>query len=311
MLRLFGFAVFLSASAFVCAQTGIPAAPKRPVTDQYHGVKVTDDYRWLEDWSNNETRDWSDSENAHARHYLDALPGRERLRDQIKAILSAPSAHFDNMRRGGGVLFALRFRPPKEQPFLVTLPSVNEPDSARVILDPAQLDPSGHTAIDFYVPSPDGKYVAVSLSKGGSESGDLSIYETGSGKALPDVIPLVNGGTAGGSVAWKSDDSGIYYTRYPHEGERPAADINFYQQIWFHRLGTNTSADKYSLGKEFPRIAEITLRAQEHGGHILATVANGDGGEFSHYLLSPNGKWIQIARLSDQVTAVHFGMDKF
>jgi prolyl oligopeptidase len=136
--------VFLSVSTFVCAQTGVPPAPKHAITDQYHGVGVTDDYRWLEDWSNPETRAWSDSENAHTRSYLDALPGRERLRDQIKTILSTPSAHFNNLRRSGGVLFALRFQPPKEQPFLVTLRSVNEPDSARVILDPAQLDPSGH-----------------------------------------------------------------------------------------------------------------------------------------------------------------------
>ena len=67
-------------------------------------------------------------------------------------------------------------------------------------MDPIQLDPSGGTAIDFYVPSRNGKYVAVSLSKGGSESGDVHIYESATGKSLPDVVPGVNGGTAG--AAW-------------------------------------------------------------------------------------------------------------
>jgi hypothetical protein len=227
MPRFFCFAVAAAFVKLAFAQYGIPPAPKRPVTDLYHGVKIIDDYRWLEDWSNPETRAWSDSENAHAHQYLDALPGRERLREQLKAILSTPSAHFGELRRGGNILFALRFQPPKEQPFLVTLPSVNDPESARVILDPAQLDPSGHTAIDFYVPSPDCKYVAVSLSKGGSESGDLSVYETSSGKPLADVIPRVNGGTAGGSVAWTADSSGFYYTRYPRVGRTSARRRRF------------------------------------------------------------------------------------
>jgi hypothetical protein len=67
------------------------------------------------------------------------------------------------------------------------LESPDHLESARTILDPIQLDPSGGTAIDFYVPSRDGKYVAVSLSKGGSESGDVHVYETATGKSLPDV----------------------------------------------------------------------------------------------------------------------------
>jgi prolyl oligopeptidase len=91
------------------------------------------------------------------------------------------------------------------------------------------VDSTGRTSIDFYVPSPDGKYVAVSLSKGGSESGDLNIYETVTGKHLADVIQRVNGGTAGGGVAWNADGTSFYYTRYPRPGERTAADLDFYQ----------------------------------------------------------------------------------
>jgi prolyl oligopeptidase len=167
-------AVFIF-SSLCLAQAGAPVARKQPVVDEYHNVKVTDDYRWLEDWSNPETRAWSDAENAYARRFLDGLPGRVALREQIKRILSNPSANFIGLRACGGKLFALRFQPPKEQPFLVVLQSPDEPDSARVILDPAQLDRTGHAAIDFFVPTRDGKYVAVSLSKGGSESGDVTV----------------------------------------------------------------------------------------------------------------------------------------
>jgi prolyl oligopeptidase len=176
-----------------------------------------------------------------------------------------------------------------------------------VIVDPNALDPSGHTAIDFFVPSTDGKYVAVSLSQGGSESGGVRIYETASGKPLPESIPRVNGGTAGGSVAWNSDNSGFYYTRYPRAGERPEADLDFFQQIWFHKLGDDGSGDRYVLGKEFPRIAEIKLQSSEDGRYTLATVADGDGGEFELYLGEPDGKWNRLAGFADRITHGEFG----
>jgi prolyl oligopeptidase len=293
------------------AQSPPPPAIKRPVTDVYHGIKVVDDYRWLEDWSDPETRAWSETENAYARKYLNGIPLRTALHEQIRVLRTKPSANFGGLRIRGGMVFAIRDQPPKEQPFLVALESPDQPESGRVILDPLVVDPSGATAIDFYVPSRDGKYVAVSLSKGGSESGDVHVYETATGKALADVIPRVNGGTAGGSVAWNADGSGFYYTRYPRSGERSAADLSFYQQVWFHRLGGGADSDTYSLGKEFPRIAEISLTSSADGQYTLATMANGDGGEFAFYLLGPDRHWVQIANLADQVISGSFGDDGF
>src|SRR5262249_24993174 len=160
--------------------------------------------------------------------------------------------------------------------------------------------PKGTTTIDFYVPSLDGKRVAVSLSEGGSEEGTLHIYETTTGKKLEDVIPRVNGGTAGGSAAWNASRTGFFYTRYPRGHERPKKALDFYQQVYFHKLGTPTSEDKYAIGKHFPRIAEIVLQTTEDGRYVLAIVANGDGGEFAHYLLGPSGKWTQLTRFADK-----------
>jgi prolyl oligopeptidase len=288
-----------------------PATPKRPVTDEYQGVKVTDDYRWLEDYSDPAVQAWSSAQNAYTRRYLDALPGRPALYEQLKQLYSQASARYARLDFRGGVLFAMKFQPPKEQPALVALPSVDDPGSESVIVDPNRLDATGGTSIDFYRPSIDGKYVAVSLSKGGSESGDVYVYATADGHALDDVVPRVNGGTAGGSVAWNADGSGFYYTRYPRAGERSGVDLNFYQQVYFHKLGTATGQDTYSLGKDFPRIAEIQLATSEDGRYTLAAMANGDGGEFAHYLLGPDGHWKQIARLSDEIPSVHFGRDGY
>jgi prolyl oligopeptidase len=91
--------------------------------------------------------------------------------------------------------------------------------------------------MDWFVPSPDGKLIAVCLSEHGSEDGTLHFYRTDTGEHLPDQIKRVQYPTGGGSAAWTPDSKGIFYTRYPHAGERPEADLNFYQQIYFHQLG--------------------------------------------------------------------------
>jgi prolyl oligopeptidase len=213
------------------------------------------------------------------------------------------------LQAAGGLLFALKWQPGKQQPMLVTLKSPDDPQSEHVILDPSSVDPTGHTSIQFYEPSVDGKEVAVCLAEGGSEAGNVHVYDAVTGKALSDVVPRVNFPTAGGSVAWNADGSGFYYTRYPHEGERPPQDVNFYQQVYFHKLGTPANQDSYVIGKNFPRIAEISLSTSDDGKYLLAIVANGDGGEYEHFLLSPEGKWRQLTEWSDQISAAAFGAD--
>ena len=286
-----------------------PSTPKRPVTDDYHGVKVTDDYRWLENFSDPEVHKWSDAQNHRARAFLDVLPARQAISARLRELYTQTSSHYYALTWRAGALFAMKDQPPKEQPLLVVLRSVDDSKSERVVIDPNALDAKGGTAVDFYVPSVDGKLVAVSLSTGGSEDGSVHIVDVSTGRQLPDVVPRVNGATAGGSVAWNSDSSGFYYTRYPQTGERPEADLKFYQQIYFHRIGTPLAQDVYSLGKEFPRIAETSLTSSDDGKLILATVAYGDGGEFLHFLFGPWGRWRQLARLSDQVTHGAFGPD--
>ena len=306
---MFRLTCCLAAWAAVTASAQPPAAPKKPVTDVYHGVQVTGDYRWLENYSDPAVRTWSAAENKYARKYLDSLPTRAGFVEELKRLVEHKTLHYFRLTMRQGVLFALKAQPPAEQPMLVTMTSADQPESERVVLDPNKLDASGGTSMDFYVPSTDAKYVAVSLAKGGSESGDVHVYEVATGKEVGAAIPRVNGGTAGGSVAWNADSTGFYYTRYPRSGERPAADLDFYQQVYFHRLGTDIKQDQYSIGKEFPRIAEIQLLASGDGRYVLASMANGDGGEFAHYLLGPSGQWHQIARLSDEISSAKFGPD--
>ncbi len=286
-----------------------PVAQKKPVANEYHGTKVEDDYQWLENDDDPAVKQWSEAENRRTRAYLDSLPGREKIEQQLKDWYAKTSPSYSGLTPRRGVLFAMKFQPPKQQPMLVRLASAEDPKSEKVLVDPNQLDSKGMTAIDWYEPSLDGQKVAVSLSKGGSEDGTLHFYDANEGKELGDTIEHVQYPTAGGSAAWNGDASGVYYTRFPRKGERPEKDLNFYQQIYFHKLGTPESKDTYALGKDFPRIAEILLESSHDGKYVLASVANGDGGDFAHYLLSPDGKWKQVTRFEDQVKLARLGRD--
>lgn len=307
-----------SAPASAAASTDAPlTTPKKPVVDTYHGVKITDDYRWLEDGKDPAVKAWSDAENAYTRKHLDRIAGRDALRARLTELLGSASPDHFALTATKGKLFAIKDQPPKQQALLVTLDSPFAKDSEKVVLDPNVLDPSGGTTIDWYVPTRDGKLVAISLSKGGSESGDVHVYEVATGKEIGAPIARVHGGTAGGSLTWNEKGDGFWYTRYPREGERAKEDRDFYQQVWFHDLGKPESTDRYVLGKSFPRIAEIELETSLDGKHVLMKVANGDGGEHMFFVLDAkkhkdgaNEKgWVQVSHFADKIVGAGLGED--
>ena len=283
--------------------------PRAPATNEYHGVEVVDDYQWLENGTNPAVRRWSAAQNREARAVLDKLPTRAHVEDRLQHLLARTSANYSALSWRAGKLFLLKFLPPAQQPVLIMLSSPQDLKTEQVILDPNRLGANGSTAIDWYVPSRDGKLVAVSLSQDGSEEGTLHLYETATGRELPDVIPRVQSPTGGGSAAWNAEGSGLFYTRYPLPGERPNEDLGFYEQVYFHRLGTPVDQDAYEFGNDFPRIAEIELEASPDGRHWLATVAHGDGGDYAHFLRDAAGRWRQITRFEDQIKQAAFGRD--
>jgi prolyl oligopeptidase len=305
-----GFALCLLALAGFAQGPSVskpPDTPKRPVTDEYQGVKVTDDYRWLENWDDPAVKQWSATQNAHAREYLDHLPARAAIRARVAQLIAAGSASYYDLQFRGGMLFAMKYQPPQQQPVIVVMHSADDPASAKIIFDPNAASAKGSLAVDFYMPSFGGKYVAAAVSENGSEDSAAHIFEVDTSKELPDVVPRVNFATAAGSIAWKPDSSGFYYTRYPQGNERPPEDANFYQQVYFHKLGTDAKQDTYVTGKDFPRIAEIRLTTSDDGRWLLAAVANGDGGQFAHYVMDSGGKWTQITHFDDGIVSVKFG----
>lgn len=278
-----------------------PETKKQPVKDSYYGVTVQDDYRWLEDLKSPEVKAWAEKQTQRAEKFLAALPGRTAIADEVRKLISIQPISYGDIQLVVGKVFALKLDPKKQQPSVVVLDAVDRPESERAICDPNAIDSAGTTAIDWFVPSPDGKLVAVSLSKSGSEDGDLYFFSVADGKQSAEILKHVQYPTAGGSAAWTKGSTGIFYTRFPREGERPASDLHFYQQVYFHRLGTNESEDAYSIGKEFPKIAEVQLESIPDSDFIVATVANGDGGDFEHFVFGPDKTWKQLTRFEDRV----------
>ena len=294
-----------------------PSAPKdrgavvekESVRDVYHGTEVEDPYRWLEDTSSERVKAFTKAQNERARTFLDAVPQRGAVSGRLKQILSAKFAAYRRPAEVAGTLFALKLQPPRQQAILVTMAGVDGVDAERILLDPDALDASGHTSIDWFRPSPDGKYVAVSLSKGGSEAGDVHVFATADGKEAFEVVPRVHGATAGGDLEWQRDSKGFFYTHYPRGNERSAADSSFYVQVYRHVLGTPSEKDVYELGKDFPRIAGTRLDA-DASGHLLASVQNGDNGEFMHFLRHRDGQWKRLTRFEDRIVQIVFGEKK-
>lgn len=298
---LLGAALSIAGGSAAARDAGAPATPQHDAVDTYFDTRVTDPYRWLEDGADPKVRQWSQAQDARTRHYLDALPVRKAAYARMFAQLSETSPYYYGLKTAGGRIFAYNSHPPKQQPMIATMSLQADPATARVVLDPNARNPKGTTAIDWFEPSPDGRLVAASLSEDGSEDGTLHVFEARDGRELADIIPRVQYPTGGGSLAWSDDSKGFWYTRYPGR-ERPAAEQHFFQKVYFHRLGQDPATDLLVLGDGLPKVAEISLQSGRYPGTLLVTVANGDGGEFAHYLVNAAGTVTQITRFEDAVS---------
>ena len=298
-------AITLALASAAAAAPPLPPAPSFPkgdTTDVVQGVTVPDPYRALEDSADPKVQAWSDAENVRTRAYLDALPGRQAVADKIRRMITQASPRATSLQPRAGVVFAMYQDPAKQQPWLIVLNGAADPASRRDLVDPNAFDPTGHTEIDWYVASPDGSKVAVSLSKNGSEDGTLHIYDAASGKELEAPIDRVQYPTAGGAVTWTSDSRGYWYTRYP-DSSVPESERHFHQSLYLHRIGAPVSSDKLVLSEKngLPRTAEIFLDAGEGGKAGLANIQFGDGGQWLHFVLEPDGRAIQIGDYADRV----------
>ncbi len=284
-------------------QLPVVETPRIPATTSYHGVDVTEEYRWLEDASSKESIAWTKAQQHLTRAYFDAIPWRDGLRTRVEQLLRGERTGYKRLASSGSTFFALKEQTPRQQPFLVALTDLHATETERIIVDPDAMDPSGETTIDWFVPSPDGGQVAVSLSEHGTEDGSLHVYDVESFRLVDEPLPHVN--LMGGSMAWRHDGSGFWYTRC-------ADPAGFRQQVWFHEIGgapdrvdpVGTFADE--------RIAENFLSASPDGRWVMNRVQKGDGGDWQVFLRSqdPDGAWWQVADIADECKLGVLGTDE-
>ncbi len=214
-------------------------------TDIYHGVRVEDPYRWLEDPDTPETRQWIEAQNRYTRSFLDSVPGRAGLRarldvlhrfDRFQAYSTSGGAMAGWIIRGGRV-FTYFQRGSQNQPAL----SVREGGRERVLLDPNTMSKDGTTAINSFAVSRDGLWLAYALSEAGSDWQTWHVRSVASGRDLPERLGWSKFSTA----EWDAKGEGFYYGRYPAPAKGVALRAtNQGFQLWYHRRGTPQSADR-------------------------------------------------------------------
>ena len=297
--------VLLAAAGDVAPPTR--RAPSRTATT---GSRVVDDYRWLEDAASPEVVAWTEAQNRYTRAVLDALPGSRR---------ASPSREGDPDDRGPPLR---RVEDGGRAPLRPALPPAAAAAGARgaAVGGPAGRSPRPrgpepdrplgrdlHGLVRALARRAPGRGVAGAGRLG---AGRRARVRRGLGPAARRRRSRAST-TGRPAAAWPGTHAGegFYYTRYPRKGERPEADLDFYVQVYYHRLGTPESHDRYEIGKDFPRIAEIELRARPDGRYLLANVQNGDGGEFEQHLRREDGSWTRLSRFADRVLEAVFDPD--
>jgi prolyl oligopeptidase len=252
--------------------SGPPLAEKRPLVESLHGVKITDNYRWLEDGSSPDTQKWVAEEMAYTQKVLNPLPGRAAIHKRLTELLSIGSISAPMI--GGKYYFYTRRDGMQNQPVLyVRERGISEKDDGkdRVLVDANQLAADGTIALDWYHPSENGRYVAYGTSPSGSEMSTLHIIETKTGKLLPDVIER----TRAASIAWMLNNSGFYYTRYPKKGEVPDGQEMYDRRVFYHELGTDPATDPLIFGEGRDPQDWPSVELDNDGKLLLITVAQG------------------------------------
>jgi prolyl oligopeptidase len=214
-----------------------PPAQRVDQADDFHGVRVADPYRWLEDLDSEGTRHWVEEENQVTHAYLEHLPDRDALRARLTELWNFE--RFGVPTKHGSRYFFTRNDGLQNQSVHYWLDRLDgEP---KVLLDPNGLSADGTVAVSGVSVSKDGRRMAYGLSSGGSDWQEWKVREVDTGKDLPDDLRWVKFSSA----AWTPDGAGFYYSRYdePRAGGQ-MEDANYFQKLYYHQVGTPQSADR-------------------------------------------------------------------
>ncbi|MCF3625520.1 prolyl oligopeptidase family serine peptidase [Planktothrix agardhii 1801] len=213
-----------------------PQTRKSDQVDNYHGVTVADPYRWLEDLDSEETASWVEAQNAVTFGYLNQIPAKETIKQRLTQLWDYEK--YGIPFKQGNRYFYFKNDGLQNQSILYVLDSLDaEPE---VLLDPNILSDDGTIALSGMSISEDGNLMAYGLSTSGSDWQEWKVRDINTKEDLSDHLKWVKFSGA----SWIHDHQGFYYSRYdqPQEG-KPLEEINYFQKLYYHRLGTDQSED--------------------------------------------------------------------
>lgn len=229
----------------LCGVTGVlmaqqplqyPKTKKETVTDLYHGTKVNDDYRWLEDDRSAPTASWVAEQNKITEAYLAQLDVRAKVKERLTKLwnYNRQSVPF----KKGGYYFCFRNTGLQNQSVMYMSSRVNAGEKDwKLLLDPNKLSVDGTTSLNGTSISGNGKVMAYSVSKAGSDWQEIRFMDLGTGKDLKDVLKWVKFS----GMAWQGN--GIYYSRYDEPKGSALTQKNTGHKIYYHKIGTSQSQD--------------------------------------------------------------------
>jgi prolyl oligopeptidase len=239
-------ALVLFVPVLASAQSTLPKTPVRPVTEEYFGVKVTDDYRWLENTSDADVIAWMKAQNDFARAVLARIPGRDELLARVKSLDNAGTL-VSGLQVWGGHYFYYKTEPGSDNRKLYVRDSLSAPE--RLLVDTEKLTTADgkHYSLDYYQPSLDGTYVAYGISLGGSEQSVLHVLQSATGTMLPDNIDRAEFA----SPNWLPDGKTFFYTRAQKLGpDAPPAAKYQKLKVYRHTLGGDPDNEPLAFGYE-------------------------------------------------------------
>jgi prolyl oligopeptidase len=272
------------------------------VIDDYHGTKVADPYRWLEDDNSEETQAWVKAQNELTFGLLKAIPKRDAIRERLKKAWNyertgIPFEH-------GGRWFFNRNSGLQNQSVLYVADSLEA--EARVLLDPNQLSKEGTTSLTETAPSEDGKWLVYGVSKAGSDWQEFRVRDIATGRDTKDLIEWVKFSGA----SWAKDGSGFYYSRYPKPQEGAAlTEANKNQTVYFHRLGTPQSEDRLVYARPDQPDWGLHAHVTDDGRYLTFSVTHGTDPKNRFFYQELGGKDARVVELLNDFDAAYGFID--
>jgi prolyl oligopeptidase len=216
-----------------------PTPPRSNQTDDYHGTRVSDPYRPFEDLNAPATKRWVEAQNKLSQPYLEGIPARERIKARMTQLWNYE--RYEVPVKGGSRYFYLRNDGQQNQSVLYVADSLH--GTPRVLLDPNAMSKDATVALGEFVPSPDGKFVAYSISDGGTDWRIWHFRDVATGKDLPDTLRYIKFR----EPEWTADSRAVYYARYPLTASG-AGDDSKQMSVYHHRMGAPVVDDRYVYG---------------------------------------------------------------